>query len=74
MPDAVTERTYADIAGRLGDGGSIDDAIALLDAGKQRFPDSSTLDALGQRLVKKAKESGDSAALDALAGLGYAGD
>ena len=74
VPDAVTERTYADIAGRLGDGGNFTEAIALLDAGKQRFPDSATLDGLGKKLVKQAEQAGDSGALDALAGLGYAGD
>jgi hypothetical protein len=74
LPDQVGERTYADIAGRLGDAGNFGEAVALLDAGKQRFPDSATLDGLGQKLRKQAEQAGDSNALDALSGLGYAGD
>ena len=74
LPDQVGERTYADIAGRLGDAGNFGEAVALLDAGKQRFPESATLDGLGQKLVKQAEQAGDAGALDALAGLGYAGD
>ena len=74
MPDKVTERTYADIAGRLGDAGSFDEAVALLEAGKQRFPESATLDGLGRKLHKQAEKAGASGALDALSGLGYAGD
>jgi len=74
MPEAVTERTYADIAGRLGSAGNFTQAIALLEAGKQRFPGSASLDGIGKKLVKEAEKAGDSGALDALAGLGYAGD
>ena len=74
LPDQVTERTYADIAGRLGDTHSFVEAIALLEAGKERFPESATLDGLGKKLVKQAEQAGDSGALDALSGLGYAGD
>ena len=74
MPESVGERTYADIAGRLGDAGNFTEAVALLESGKQRFPESSTLDGLGKKLVKQAEQAGDAGALDALAGLGYAGD
>jgi len=74
LPDQVTERTYADIAGRLGDAGSFAEAVALLEAGKQRFPESATLDGLGKKLQKQAEKAGDSDALEALSGLGYAGD
>jgi hypothetical protein len=74
LPDQVTERTYADIAGRLGDAHSFVEAIALLEAGKERFPESATLDGLGKKLVKQAEQAGDSGALDRLSGLGYAGE
>ena len=74
LPDQVTERTYADIAGRLGDAGSFSEAVALLESGMQRFPESATLDGLGKKLLKQAEQAGDSDALDALSGLGYAGD
>ena len=74
LPDDVTQRTYADIAGRLGDAGNFTEAVALLEAGKLRFPDSAALDGLGKKLVKQAEQAGDSDALSALSGLGYAGD
>ena len=73
-PDQLTDRDYNRIAGRLGDAGNLEEAIALLEAGKAAYPESTHLDALGARLVEQASQSGDSGALDALKGLGYVGD
>lgn len=73
-PDQVTERTYADIAGRLGDAKNFTEAIAVLAAGKGRFPESTVLDGIGKKLAKQAEQADDPAAQSALAGLGYVGD
>jgi tetratricopeptide (TPR) repeat protein len=74
MPGKVSDRDYNRIAGRMGDAGHFEQAIALLAKGKEEYPESAHLDKLGNRLADEAKKSGDSSALDALAGLGYVGD
>ena len=74
MPGKVSDRDYNRIAGRMGDAGHFTEAIALLEKGKEEYPDSAHLDKLGNRLADEAKKSGDSGALDRLKGLGYVGD
>ena len=71
---AVTDRHFAAVAERMGDAGKFEEAIALLDKGLKLHADSTHLDKLGKKLADDAKKSGDSGALDALAGLGYVGD
>jgi tetratricopeptide (TPR) repeat protein len=73
-PSKVTDSDYNLIASKFGDAGKFDEAIAILEVGKQAFPESPHLDALGNQLVDRAKQSGDSGALDKLKGLGYVGD
>ena len=74
MPDQISERHYSTIAGRLGDAGNFGEAVALLEAGKETYPESGLLDSLGKKLAEQAQKAGDSDALSALAGLGYVGD
>lgn len=72
-PKLVNDGDFQLIASKLGDAEELDEAIAVLEAGKKVYPQSAHLDSLGKDLVKRAKESGDSGALDALKGLGYVG-
>jgi hypothetical protein len=72
-PDKITADHFNRVASRLGTAKKLDEAIAVLDAGKKAFPGTKHLDALGKELVRSAKESGDAAALDSLKGLGYVG-
>lgn len=74
LPERVNDRDFNRIGGRLGDAGHIGEAIALAEAGKERYPDSAHLDTLIERLGDQAKAGGDSEALEALRGLGYVGD
>lgn len=74
LPDAVSDRHFSSVAGRLGDAGHFKEAIALLEAGKAVHPDSSTLDALGEKLAAQASQADDPAAVEALRGLGYVGE
>jgi tetratricopeptide (TPR) repeat protein len=73
-PGTVRDDDFSLIASELGAAGKLEEAIAVLEAGKQAFPESVHLDALGKDLVRRAQESGDSGALDSLKGLGYVGD
>lgn len=73
-PSAVNDGDFNLIASKLGSARKLDEAIAVLEAGKAAFPESQHLDALGKELVNRAKESGDAGALDALKGLGYVGE
>jgi tetratricopeptide (TPR) repeat protein len=72
-PSKVTDSDYNLIASKLGDAGKIDEAIEILEVGKKAYPESPHLDALGNELVKKASESGESDAIDKLRSLGYVG-
>lgn len=74
LPTQVTDRDFSRIAGRLGDAGYFQSAIALLEAGKQSHPDSTYLDALGMKLAEQANQADDPAAIEALRGLGYVGE
>ena len=73
-PGTVKDDDYNLIASELGAAENLNEAIAVLEAGKKAFPESVHLDALGQDLVKRAAESGDEGALDSLKGLGYVGE
>jgi tetratricopeptide (TPR) repeat protein len=69
----VTDADYNLVASKLGDAGKFPEAIEVLEAGKQAFPESPHLQALLSDLGKRAEASGDSSALDKLKGLGYVG-
>jgi tetratricopeptide (TPR) repeat protein len=73
-PQAIDASWYYTVASKLGDANHTTEAITLLGAGLERFPDSDHLTKLRDRLGKEAEESGDSGALDTLKGLGYVGD
>lgn len=73
-PSTVKDDDYNRVASELGAAKKLDEAIAVLEAGKKAYPESVHLDALGKDLVKRAQESGDAGALDSLKGLGYVGD
>ena len=74
VPDKLKAKDYSAVASRLGEANHMTEAIALLEAGKQAFPTDEELDRLGGQLVEYAKKAGDSAATEALQGLGYVGD
>ena len=65
---------YTQLISDLVSGSHLDDAIAVVGEMKTIFPDEPKVDEMGNMLVAKAKSSGDSAALDALSGLGYVGN
>jgi tetratricopeptide (TPR) repeat protein len=73
-PGKVTDADFNLIASKFGDAGKFDEAIEILTVGKETFPESPHLDALGKDLASRAKASGASDALDKLKGLGYVGD
>ena len=73
-PSKVTDTDFNTIASRLGDAGKLTEAIDVLKVGKEKFPESPHLDALGNSLLEKAQTSGDMGAADTLKGLGYVGD
>jgi len=74
MPDKIDARLYNSLGGRLADAGHRKEAIDLIGAGKERFPDTEHLDKLAHRILEEAEASNDAGALDALKGLGYVGD
>jgi len=74
LGEAITERNFQTIAGRMGDAGAFDEAIELVTVAKADYPESKVLDALVQALGDQAKAAGAAGALDSLKGLGYVGD
>ncbi|MDP6763887.1 MAG: hypothetical protein QF903_07905 [Planctomycetota bacterium] len=54
--------------------GAYTEAIEVLGAGMQAFPENTALIALRDHMGKAAEASGDSDSLDALKGLGYVGN
>ncbi len=61
---------YLSTADQLRAGGQKDGAIALLDKGKQRFPDDAAI----AKEIERAKQSGSPEELEMLKSLGYIGD
>lgn len=70
----VEERDYEMMADTLRSRGKYAEAIDVLAAGMERYKESPKLVALRDAIGDEAKSSGDSAALDAIKGLGYVGD
>lgn len=63
---------YARLSKHLSDGGNINEAIEVIEAGRKRFPEKAELfETEGARLAKVAEEAGDNAALEKLRSLGY---
>src|SRR5262245_23878644 len=73
-PKSVTDADFSQVASRLGDALKFEEAIAILTVAKPLYPESKHLDELGKVLREKAAASGNTGAVDALKGLGYAGD
>src|SRR5262245_38456881 len=73
-PTRITDKDYSLVGGRLGEAKKVDQAITVLTAGMQAYPESPQLQVLLSQLGDMAKSSGSSEALDKLKGLGYVGD
>jgi len=63
---------YVRLTKYLSEADNIGEAIEVLEAGKERFPEMApAFDAEGERLAALAEKSGDSAAIEKLKSLGY---
>lgn len=73
-PESIDDGEFNRIASRLGAEGHFTEAIELVKAGQERYPESPHLAKLVQTLGDKAKASGaGNDVLENLKGLGYAG-
>lgn len=72
-PKTIGDREYSMVASRLAQAKRFDAAIDVLKAGKSAFPDSVALKQAVQTAGEMAAKANDTAALDALKGLGYIG-
>ena len=72
-PGKITDSDFNDVVSRFGDAEKFDEAIAILKAGKEKFPESKHLDDMGKALQKQVQKSGNKEAAKDLEGLGYAG-
>ncbi len=73
MPAKVGENDYSLICSRLLDVGATLDAIDVMKAGHDRFPESSTMKAMVKAVEEAAAREATPEALNKLKGLGYAG-
>jgi tetratricopeptide (TPR) repeat protein len=73
-PARIEERDYELVANALRSEKAFDEALAVLEAGMQRFKESPKLQALRDQMGREAEQSGDPEALARLKGLGYIGD
>lgn len=73
-PAALEAQDFETIARALQAKRAFAEATAVLQVGIQQHPESPKLAALVQEIGDAAASAGDSKALDALRGLGYAGD
>lgn len=70
----LTVKDYTGVAGNLQQAKNFEPAVLVLDAAKQKFPESEEkILALIDELGKKAAAAGDEGAASALQGLGYLG-
>jgi hypothetical protein len=74
LPEQVTDKDFSLIGGRLGGSGALEEAVVVLTAGVERYPESPHLKQLIDVLGDQATKTGASGALKSLQGLGYAGD
>ncbi len=72
-PEQLEARDYHAIGTKFSDRKALKHAVDVLGAGKERFPSDAKLDEALTLMVAAAEKTGDTSALDALAGLGYAG-
>ena len=75
---AASSTLSADEYGRVGkelaNAKAFTQAVAVVDAGIQAHPETPALMTIMEMISEEAKKSGDTGALDAMAGLGYLGD
>lgn len=74
QPSKVTDEDFSVIGRQLAEAGKLAEAVEVVTAGTQMFPESPHLGGLIDKLGDMAQASGDSEELDALKGLGYVGD
>ncbi len=70
----VGEQDYTTIALDLVKSSAIGPAVAVAEAGIQRYPESPSMKALRDKVGDAAKKANDPEAMKKLKGLGYAGD
>lgn len=70
-PDKVTPGDYKKVASNLTSAHKFDPAIAVLTAGRERYPKDESVYKLGETIKAEASKAGDESALKALRGLGY---
>ncbi len=73
LPGQVTDKDFSLIAGRLGDSGKLNEAVAVLEVGMKAHQESPHLQALRDKLGDLARSSGSAEDQEALEGLGYVG-
>jgi TolA-binding protein len=73
QPGQVDAGDYHKFGMQLSERKALADAVAVLGAGLERFPDDPKIDEAMKKTQLAAEQSGDTGALDALRGFGYAG-
>ena len=73
QPDQVDAGDYHKVGMQLSERKALGDAVAVLGAGLERFPDDPKIDEALKKTRAAAEQTGDTGALDALRGLGYVG-
>ena len=71
LGDNANEALVATIGSKMTAAKEFAAAVAVLDAGMKRFPESTKIKAMLDKVQAEAEKAGDSGALDALKGLGY---
>ncbi len=72
-PEQLDARDYHKVGTKLSDKNALLAAVEVLGAGLKRFPGDAKIDEALELTQAAAQRSGDTSALDALKGLGYAG-
>ena len=73
QPEQVGADAYHKIGMKLSENAALGEAVAVLGAGLKRFPGDPKIDEALQKTQTAAEKSGDTGALEALRGFGYAG-
>lgn len=72
-PEQIGEREYRNVVQKMQAERKATEAVPVLHAAIERFPDSARLDEMMEQLKKDALSGGDAETVDALKGLGYIG-
>ena len=73
QPSRVTEQDFSMVVDALSRGHSLVDAVDVMHAGVQMFPESPKMEALREAVVEESQKADDPEALKSLKGLGYIG-